>query len=197
MEIIYFSSFSSPVGEVYVVKSAKGICRISFPHKGEEDFLRSFFQCISSRAKKARASIKIQRNDSFLKAETAILKEYFHSRQVSFNFPLDLDQGTPFQKKVWKKLMEIPYGVCRSYKWVAKEIGQPLASRAVGMANNKNPVPPIVPCHRVIGSDGSLTGYASGISVKKQLLEMECHTIHGCSISIDDSTSVPTVRHQR
>lgn len=170
------------MGDVYVAKSTKGICRISFPHKGEEDFLRSFFQSISSRAKKTGANLKIQRNDSLLKAETDVLKEYFQGKQVSFNFPLDLAQGTPFQQKVWKKLREIPYGECRSYKWVAKEIGQPLAARAVGMANNKNPVPPIVPCHRVIGSDGSLTGYASGISVKKQLLEMECHTIHGGSI---------------
>ncbi|KAB2835178.1 MAG: methylated-DNA--[protein]-cysteine S-methyltransferase [Candidatus Brocadia sp.] len=181
-KIIYFSYFSSPIGDVCVAKNAKGICRISFPHKGEEDFLRSFLKDISSPAKNADVSIKIQRNDSFLKAETDVLNEYFHGRQVSFDFPIDLDQGTPFQKKVWKKLMTIPYGECRYYKWVAKEIGQPLASRAVGMANNKNPVPPIVPCHRVIGSNGSLTGYASGISVKKQLLEMEYHAVHGRSI---------------
>ncbi|TVL99046.1 MAG: hypothetical protein CV087_19635 [Candidatus Brocadia sp. WS118] len=177
---MYFSGFSSPIGDVYVAKSAKGIRRVSFPHLTEEDFLHPFLQGISSRSKDTGVSIEIQRNDSFLMAETNVLKEYFYGKQVSFNFPLDLDQGTPFQKKVWKKLMEIPYGACRSYKWVAEEIGQPLASRAVGMANNKNPVPPIIPCHRVIGSDGSLTGYASGISVKKQLLEMECHTVQAC-----------------
>ena len=85
--------------------------------------------------------------------------------------------GTPFQKKVWDKLLEIPYGVCRSYKWVAEEIGCPRAARAVGMANNRNPLPPVVPCHRVIGSDGKLTGYASGLHIKKQLLEMEYNTI--------------------
>ncbi|UJS21458.1 MAG: methylated-DNA--[protein]-cysteine S-methyltransferase [Candidatus Brocadia sp.] len=188
---INFSSFSSPIGNVYVAKSAKGICRISFPHDSEEDFLRPFIRDITSRVEKTNGSIKIQRNDLFLKPETDVLKKYFQGKTVSFDFPLDLDQGTPFQQKVWEKLREIPYGECRSYKWVAKEIGQPLATRAVGMANNKNPVPPVIPCHRIIGSDGSLVGYAFGISVKKQLLEMERHTVHNCNILTGSSTLSP------
>ena len=88
-----------------------------------------------------------------------------------------MNQGTPFQRMVWEKLLEIPYGKCRTYKWVAEQIGYPRAARAVGMANNKNPLPPVVPCHRVIGSDGKLTGYASGLHIKKHLLEMEYNTI--------------------
>ena len=166
------------MGYVFVAKSAKGICRISFPHSTEKDFPDPFLKCIFSRPKD-NGGIEIQRNDSFLKSEIEVLQAYFHGKPVSFHFPLDLDQGTPFQQKVWNKLKEIPYGEYRSYKWVAKEIGQPLASRAVGMANNKNPLPPVIPCHRVIGSDGSLTGYAFGIAVKKELLEMECCTVHG------------------
>jgi len=117
--------------------------------------------------------INIQRNDSLLKYEMNLLKSYFKGRQVDFDFPLDLSSGTPFQIMVWEKLREIPYGECRSYAWVAEQIGNPRAVRAVGMANNKNPLPPVIPCHRVIGSDGSLTGYASGLHVKKYLLEME------------------------
>jgi len=117
--------------------------------------------------------INIQRNDSLLKYEIDLLKAYFQGKQVDFDFPLDLSGGTPFQILVWNKLREIPYGECRSYAWVAKQVGNPRAVRAVGMANNKNPLPPVIPCHRVIGSDGSLTGYASGLHVKKYLLEME------------------------
>ena len=82
-------------------------------------------------------------------------------------------EGTPFQKKVWEALCQIPYGETRSYKEVAESIGDPRACRAVGMANNKNPVMILVPCHRVVGSDGSLTGYAGGVEIKKTLLEME------------------------
>ncbi|MCR4321953.1 MAG: methylated-DNA--[protein]-cysteine S-methyltransferase [Candidatus Brocadiaceae bacterium] len=101
------------------------------------------------------------------------MKQYFQGKQVDFDFPLDLSSGTTFQKMVWEKLREIPYGESRSYKWVAEQIKHPLAARAVGMANNKNPLPPVIPCHRVIGSNGSLTGYASGLHIKKYLIEME------------------------
>lgn len=168
------------MGYVFIAKSARGICRISFPHSTDKDFPDPFLKCVFSRSIDTAGSIKIQRDDSLLKSEIEVLQAYFHGKRVSFhNFPLDLDQGTPFQKRVWKKLMEIPYGECRSYKWVAKEIGQPSASRAVGMANNKNPLPPVVPCHRVIGSQGSLTGYAFGLPVKKELLEMESRSVHG------------------
>ena len=113
-----------------------------------------------------RTRINIQRNDLLLKYEVDLLKAYFQGEQVDFDFPLDLSSGTPFQIMVWEKLREIPYGECRSYKWVAEQIGNPRAARAVGMANNKNPLPPVIPCHRVIGSNGSLTGYASGLHVK-------------------------------
>ena len=170
--IIYFSSFYTAIGKVCIAKSDKGICRISFPCANENYFLNSI-----PLSKHTGTDIKFQRNDSILKYETTLLKEYFKGTLATFDFPLDMSCGTPFQKKVWDKLLEIPYGVCRSYKWVAEEIGCPRAARAVGMANNRNPLPPVVPCHRVIGSDGKLTGYASGLHIKKQLLEMEYNTI--------------------
>lgn len=100
------------------------------------------------------------------------LQEYFAGKRRSFDVPVDL-QGTPFQLEVWKRLQQIPYGQTRTYAEIAEEIGKPRAFRAVGMANNKNPVPIIVPCHRVIGAGGRLVGYAAGIKVKRYLLELE------------------------
>ena len=171
-EIIYYSSFFASIGKVYIAKSDKGVCKISFPCINESDFLHAF--PLSSRRV---SNPKIQRNDSILKYEIYLLKEYFKGKQVIFDFLLNMNQGTTFQRRVWEKLLGIPYGECRTYKWVAEQIGCPRAARAVGMANNKNPLPPVVPCHRVIGSDGKLTGYASGLHIKKQLLEMESNTI--------------------
>ncbi len=86
---------------------------------------------------------------------------------------MDLSIGTEFQRKVWEKVGEIPYGELKSYKWIAGEIGNPNGVRAVGNAVGKNPVPPIIPCHRVIRSDGKLGGFSSGIALKKWLLKLE------------------------
>lgn len=172
-EIISLGSFFAPVGYVYVAKSTKGVCQISFPYAAEIDPAQPL-----PLSGHFGTSVKFERNDSFLKQELEALRKYFQGEQVYFDFPLDLRQGTPFQKKVWKKLQEIPYGECRSYKWIAEQIGQPQAARAVGMANNKNPLPPVVPCHRVIGSNGKLVGYASGLHMKRYLLEMEYQTMH-------------------
>lgn len=100
------------------------------------------------------------------------LEEYFSGKRKIFDVPLKLD-GTTFQEKVWEALKEIPYGETRSYQDIAIMTGNPRAVRAVGGANNKNPVGVIVPCHRVIGKDGSLTGYGGGLCRKKWLLEHE------------------------
>lgn len=100
------------------------------------------------------------------------LTEYFEGKRAVFDFPF-YAEGTIFQKRVWKALCTIPYGEVCTYKDIAVKIGNPAACRAVGGANNKNPIAIVVPCHRVIGADGSLTGYASGIDLKKALLELE------------------------
>lgn len=100
------------------------------------------------------------------------LDEYFEGKRKTFDIPLRT-HGTAFQEKVWAALRAIPYGEVRSYKEVAEAIGHPKAYRAVGMANNANPIFIIVPCHRVIGSDGSLTGYGGGLPMKKALLSLE------------------------
>lgn len=100
------------------------------------------------------------------------LAEYFDGKRRSFDLPLNL-KGTKFQRAVWQALTKIPYGGTVSYGDIAREIGNPKACRAVGMANHRNPVSIIVPCHRVVGGDGSLTGYGGGLEIKRALLELE------------------------
>ena len=100
------------------------------------------------------------------------LTEYFGGRRKLFDLPL-APKGTPFQQKVWAALQTIPYGETRSYKQIAEQIENPKACRAVGLANNKNPIILVIPCHRVIGADGRLVGYAGGVWIKEKLLELE------------------------
>lgn len=104
------------------------------------------------------------------------LKEYFQGERQTFQLPLT-PKGTPFQQKVWNILQTIPYGETWSYLQMAKAIGNPKACRAVGMANHRNPIGIIIPCHRVIGSNGNLVGYASGLDRKRYLLNLEKETI--------------------
>jgi O-6-methylguanine DNA methyltransferase len=103
---------------------------------------------------------------------SAQLKEYFAGQRVAFDLPLNM-AGTPFQQRVWETLRSIPFGETVTYGQLAAELGQPTASRAVGLANGKNPVSIIVPCHRVVGSKGDLTGYGGGIERKRYLLDFE------------------------
>lgn len=107
-----------------------------------------------------------------LSMATIQLDEYFQGKRTTFSLPFKLT-GTPFQLTVWKELQNIPYGKTTSYKEIAQKMNKPKAYRAVGMANNKNPLPIIIPCHRVIGSNGKLIGYAGGLKLKNYLLELE------------------------
>lgn len=100
------------------------------------------------------------------------ISEYLAGKRKKFDFPYRLE-GTPFQRKVWAALETIPYGETRTYKDIARAIGNEKATRAVGMANNRNPIPIVVPCHRVIGTNGKLVGYAYGVAMKEALLELE------------------------
>jgi len=103
------------------------------------------------------------------------LGEYFAGKRKTFSVPLDM-RGTPFQKNVWEALLAIPFGETRSYGQLATQLGNPRATRAVGAANGRNPISIIVPCHRVIGSSGKLTGFAGGLETKERLLRLEnCH----------------------
>ena len=142
------SYYQSPIGLIRIESSEKGICSLVF---SDEKGLES--QGLES---------------LFIKQ----LDDYFNKKRERFDLPLDL-QGTEFQKKVWAELMKIPFGKTISYKELALKLGNIKAIRAVAAANGANPVSIIVPCHRVIGSDGSLTGYAWGLWRKKWLLEHE------------------------
>ena len=122
---------------------------------------------------------KSESHQDYSQEETLLLKEakkqlkaYFEGNQKIFDLPLN-PKGTDFQKTVWQALLLIPYGETRSYKDIAAAIGSPKASRAVGMANNRNPLPIIIPCHRVIGANGKLVGYAGGLGCKEKLLALE------------------------
>ena len=107
-----------------------------------------------------------------LKKAAQQLQEYLQGKRTVFDIPLAPD-GTAFQKQVWEALLKIPYGETSSYGKLARDIGKPGAARAVGLANNRNPIPVIIPCHRVIGSDGSLVGYGGGLPMKEKLLALE------------------------
>lgn len=168
---LFYTSFRTAIGLVHVVWGTRGLLLTSFPDTGERSFLKGVgerFGVIPIKGGIPPGGTK------------GLLERYFYGEKVSFsNVPLDLVCGTAFQQDVWRKLMEIPYGEVRSYGWVAREVGRPAAVRAVGGACGQNPLPPIVPCHRVVGSRGELTGYSGtgGISLKKRLLELERATI--------------------
>lgn len=120
---------------------------------------------------------KIDTNDNIKETELikkcfSQLREYFEGNRISFDLHTQ-PEGTEFQKKVWNELLKIPYGETKSYKDIALAIGNEKACRAIGMANNKNPIPIIIPCHRVIGSNKKLVGYSGGIDVKEKLLNIE------------------------
>ena len=113
-----------------------------------------------------------QKETDLIKKTYLELTEYFNGELQIFDIPIS-PEGTPFQKIVWDELKKIPYGKTAAYKDIAKRIGNEKACRAVGMANNKNPIAIIIPCHRVIGSNGNLTGYAFGLNIKEKLLKLE------------------------
>ena len=119
----------------------------------------------------------VEKGTPFLRDVAKQLKEYLGGKRKRFDLPLKFF-GTDFQRSVWNALLTIPYGETRSYGEVAKQIGNPKACRAVGMANHWNPIAIIIPCHRVIGADGSLTGFGGGLTLKQQLLDIETSALH-------------------
>ena len=125
---------------------------------------------------KKSPDVAVEKWTPFLRKVAKEVKEYLNGKRKTFDIPLKL-YGTDFQWSVWKALLMIPYGETRSYREIAEQIGNAKACRAVGMANHWNPIAIIVPCHRVIGSDGSLTGFGGGLTLKQQLLELEQQVI--------------------
>ncbi len=137
----------------------------------EEDCLRFILFGTDYRAINSR--MQWQESGSSIVNETAgQLRAYFEKKLKKFNLPLK-PEGTPFQMEVWRELQNIPYGTVISYGELAGRIGRPKASRAVGAANGSNPIPIVIPCHRVIGSNGKMTGYGGGLRIKEALLKLE------------------------
>jgi O-6-methylguanine DNA methyltransferase len=163
MEKIYYSSFNSPLlKKVFLASTERGVCMVDFL-KSEKLFLKRLREHFPG---------KIIREDRKNKEVLSQLKRYLKGERKRFECKLDL-KGTPFEKKVWSALTKIPYGRTRSYRDIAQAIGHPRAFRAVGNANGRNSIPLIIPCHRVIESNGGLGGFGHGVKVKKRLLDFE------------------------
>lgn len=141
-------------------------------HAAREHAAREYSAAEGRPASKEGITFSEEEITALLRHAAGELDEYFTGRRCAFTLPLG-PRGTEFQQRVWKALESIPYGQTRSYRQIAEQIGSPHAFRAVGMANNHNPIAILIPCHRVIGSDGSMTGYAAGIGIKEQLLAFE------------------------
>lgn len=161
----YYDTIESPAGAVYIGGSDEGIHRIYFV--GEVDEEARFLE----RLQRDSGSVP-HKDPAATRAAIEELRAYFAGERFEFEMPL-APKGTPFQQLVWRALREIPYGKTTSYGAIARQIGRPSGSRAVGMANGRNPISIVVPCHRVIGSTGALTGYGGGLHRKEWLLAME------------------------
>ena len=158
MKSVFF--YETEIGNIMIAEDGKSITNLYF--KEEVDL-------------KGKYVIK---ETELIKEAFKQLREYFQGNRKFFELPLE-PSGTEFQRKCWKALLEIPYGHTRSYGEIAKKIGNPKASRAVGMSNNRNPISIFIPCHRVIGANGKLVGYAGGLNVKEYLLNLEKQNAKG------------------
>ena len=153
-----YKSISSPVGRLKLVASEKGLAAILWENDDPERV-------------RLEPLVEDPTNPILIETERQ-LAAYFAGKLKTFDLPLDF-KGTDFQRSVWAALLTIPFGETRSYGDIARQIGRPTASRAVGAANGKNPISIIAPCHRVIGSTGALTGFAGGLATKERLLGLE------------------------
>ena len=159
-----YIDLETPIGTMRIVGSARGIERVDLPRSAANEPDPSW--------RPAETSPPAALRDAELQ-----LAEYFEGTRRDFDLPLSAE-GTPFQRQVWDELRRIPYGETISYGELARRIGRPAASRAVGAANGRNPIAIVVPCHRVIGADGTLIGYGGGLPVKEALLALEQRAAH-------------------
>ncbi len=174
MELLHSAVFNSIVGPLFLAGSQKGLVALEFDARLPwQQSIRPNPRDIQ-KEDTGNGKRKFQFEESAAKMRPYLreLEEYFAGRRREFSFPLDL-RGTDFQIDCWRALLAIPYGETRTYADIARAVGKPNAFRAVGLANNRNPVAIVVPCHRVIASDGTLCGYGGGLDVKRKLLELE------------------------
>lgn len=169
METLYTAKIESAVGPLFLAASDKGLMALEFDARlpGQQTIRPN-----PRDLKNEKNGFHLEESAGALSVYGRELKEYFARERREFSVPLDL-RGTDFQLACWRALREIPYGETRSYADIAQAVGKTNAFRAVGMANNRNPIAIIVPCHRVIASNGTLCGYGGGLDVKRKLLELE------------------------
>src|SRR5262252_4371185 len=163
MEVIHYTVFASPVGPLFLAASEQGLVALEF------DARLAGQQTIRPNPRDLRAEAKARRFDRAdirMAGYIRELEQYFAGSRREFSFPLDL-RGTEVQLACWRALLAIPYGETRSYGDIARAVGRPQGFRAVGMANNRNPIAIVVPCHRVIAADGTLCGYGGGLNLKR------------------------------
>lgn len=165
-KIFYYDEMESPLGPLTVVCSESGVCLIEF------GTIERTSPMIKAWLKKHSIKGELVHNQDMLQSTILELQQYFVGERIQFTVPIDLI-GTNFQCLVWEQLKQIKFGETKTYKQIAQEIGAPKAVRAIGGANNKNPLPIIIPCHRVIGSNGALVGYGGGVEKKEYLLKIE------------------------
>ncbi len=161
---VVYTRLESPVGMVWVASTEVGICKISLGAERSGAFLSWLSQHVGS--------LEPYEDSELMVTAASQLGEYFSGARRRFDLPLDV-RGTVFQRAVWSQVSRIPYGTTASYGDIAQLVGKPKASRAVGSAVGANPLPIVIPCHRVIGSEGSLVGFGAGLDVKVALLELE------------------------
>lgn len=167
-ENVFMTEMDSHLGPLTILATKNGVCHIQFGR-----FERNQVSTLAKLKKLGlHGDIIENEHEEIMKIAVEQLNEYFAGERKEFTVPLDI-YGTNFQQKVWLALKEIEYGKTSSYKAVAERIGAPKAVRAIGGANNKNPIPIIIPCHRVIGSNGNMVGYGGGLDKKKTLLMLE------------------------
>lgn len=164
MEKVYYAAFPTSLGEMHIASTERGVCRIRLPREGEEAFFRWLHRFFGE----DNTFEGTEGNE----AVVAELERYLDGELREFACSLDM-RGTDFQRAVWEEMRRIPYGTTGTYGDIAQAIGRPRAYRAVGAASGANPLPIVVPCHRVIGWDGSLRGYGGGLELKGALLKLE------------------------
>jgi O-6-methylguanine DNA methyltransferase len=172
METLHSITIESAVGPLFVAASRKGLVALEFDRRlpGQQT-IRPNPRDLRTESSR-RNGLQFAQSASAMQGYVQELTEYFAGERRQFSFPLDL-RGTEFQLACWRALLAIPYGETRTYADIARVVGKANAFRAVGMANNRNPIAIVVPCHRVIASDGTLCGYGGGLDVKRKLLELE------------------------
>jgi methylated-DNA-[protein]-cysteine S-methyltransferase len=159
---VRYDVVASPVGDLFVASTPRGLCRISYTVEGQDETVARIFG-----ARVLRTPLDDVRHE---------LDEYFGGRRREFDLPIDL-RVAPFQEEVLRELARVPYGRTDTYGHLASLVGRPKAARAVGTVMNRNPIPIVLPCHRIVGANGSLTGYGGGLPAKRLLLELEGATL--------------------